>query len=108
MKKGDVVLCADKVGDFTSKPRPVVVVQNSAYIADKESVIVCPVSSVLIDNDLILSVEPSSDNGLKSKSVIRADLITTIKKSRVGRQIGVLGAADMLRLNEIMRNWLNL
>lgn len=108
MKKGDIVLCADKAGDFTSKPRPVVVVQNSAYIPNKESLIVCPVSGAIVDNDLVMAVDPSPENGLKSVSIIRADLITTVKAFRVGKKIGELSASDMLRLNEILRNWLNL
>lgn len=108
MKKGDIVLCADKTGDFTSKPRPVVIMQNTAYIPNKESLIVCPVSSALVDHDLVMSVTPSPDNGLKSKSTIRPDLITTVKKARIGKKVGALSSADMLRLNEITRDWLNL
>jgi mRNA interferase MazF len=108
LKKGDIVLCADKSGDFTSKPRPVVVVQNSAYIPNKESLIVCPVSGVIVDNNLVMTVSPSLENGLKSESIIRADLITTVKVFRVGKKIGELSASDLLRLNEILKNWLNL
>lgn len=102
------MLCADKAGEFTSKPRPVVVMQNTSYINSKGTVIVCPVSTVLVGVDLVLSLEPSPENGLKLKSVVRADLITTVRKARLGEKIGAINAVDVLRMNEIMRDWLNL
>ena len=108
MKKGDIVLCADKVGDYTSKPRPAVIVQNNAYITGKESVIVCPISSVLIDDELVIKLLPSDRNGLLDECVIRADKISAVKKTRIGKRIGALSAEEMRRLDGIMRTWLNL
>ena len=108
MKKGDIVLCADKASDFTSKPRPAVVVQNTAYIAGKESVIVCPISTVLLDDELAMKLLPTDRNGLHDICVIRADKLSAVKKSRVGKRIGALTNEEMRRLDEVMRIWLNL
>jgi len=41
-QRGDIVLCADGKGDYTSKPHPVLIVQNTDYIAGMESVTVVP------------------------------------------------------------------
>lgn len=46
-KRGDIMLCADGRGDYTSKPRPVVIVQNSDYLNGLKSVTICPMTSVL-------------------------------------------------------------
>lgn len=37
-QRGDIALCADGKGDYTSKPRPVVIVQNTDYIEGMESI----------------------------------------------------------------------
>ena len=108
MNRGDLVLCADKSGEFTSKPRPVLVLQNSLYIDAKETVIVCPVSSAALDVPLALVLQPTLENGLKLTSVIRLDLITTVRKVRLGKKLGVVSPVEVMRINEILRDWLNL
>lgn len=106
MKRGDIVLCADKGADFTSKPRPVVIVQRTAYLASKDSVIVCPISTVLVDDELSLRLEPASGNGLQQVCEVRADKVSTVKKSRIGEQIGALSSEQSARLDDLLRDWL--
>lgn len=108
MKRGDIVLCADRSGDYTSKPRPVVVVQNSAYIPGIESLIVCPLSTVPIDDPLAMKLTPAPHNGLKESCTVRADKISAVKKSRIGKRIGSMAPDELRRLDEIIRAWLAL
>ena len=48
LKRGDIVLVAIK-GPYTSKLRPVVIVQASETLELMESITVCPISSVELD-----------------------------------------------------------
>ncbi len=108
MKRGDIALCADRAADFTAKPRPVLVVQKSAYLANKESIIVCPISTVLVDDELSFRIQPSAGNGLRQVCEIRADKVSTVKKSRIGECIGALTSDEMLRFDILLRDWLAL
>ena len=48
LRRGDIVYVAVK-GPYTTKPRPVVVVQATATLELMESVTVCPITSVEVD-----------------------------------------------------------
>lgn len=102
------MLCADRSGDFTGKPRPALVVQRTAYLAKKDSVIVCPLSTVLIDDALSLRIYPAATNGLKVVSDIRADLVSSVRKSRLGKHIGSLATNQMTQFDAILRDWLGI
>lgn len=106
MKRGDIVLCADRSGDFTGKPRPVLIVQKTAYLANKESVIVCPLSTVLIEDELSFRLHPSDGNGLNETSDVRADLVSAVKRSRIGKHVGALSGDEMAKIDAILRDWM--
>ena len=98
MKRGDVVTVAAS-GDY-GKPRPAVIVQTDALPAQHASVIVCQMTSDLVEApDFRISVEPSAGNGLQTRSQVMADKPVTIRRERVGRRIGSLDEADLARLN---------
>jgi mRNA interferase MazF len=98
MRRGDVVTVA-AAGDY-GKPRPAVIVQTDAFPQDHASVVVCQMTSDLVDApDFRVSVDPGPDNGLRVRSQVMADKPVTIRRERVGRLIGHLGVADMARLN---------
>jgi mRNA interferase MazF len=98
MMRGDVVAVA-AAGDY-GKPRPAVIVQTDALSADHASVVVCQMTSALADApDFRVTVEPSIENGLRATSQVMADKPVTVRRERIGRQIGRLGAADVARLN---------
>ena len=61
-KRGDIVLCADGRGDYTSKPRPVVIVQNSDYLDGLESVTICPITRVLSAASLRVRIKAGEEN----------------------------------------------
>jgi mRNA interferase MazF len=95
MRRGDVVTVAAS-GDY-GKPRPAVVVQTDAFPESHASVVVCQMTSELVDApDFRVLVEPSQANGLRTASQVMADKPVTI---RLGRPIGRLDVADLARLN---------
>ena len=98
MRRGDVVTVA-AAGDY-GKPRPAIVVQTDAFPEDHASVIVCQMTSEIVDApDFRVVVEPNVENGLRARSQIMADKPVTVRRERVGRQIGRLGEMDTARLN---------
>ncbi|TAN50381.1 MAG: type II toxin-antitoxin system PemK/MazF family toxin [Rhodospirillales bacterium] len=98
MKRGDVVTVA-ATGDY-GKPRQAVIVQTDVFPAGFASVIVCQMTTELVDApDLRLSIAPSPENGLRLPSQVMADKPVTIRKERIGQSIGHLSPADMARLN---------
>ncbi len=98
MKRGDVVTVAAS-GDY-GKPRPAVVVQTDALPAEHASVIVCQMTSEIVDaHDFRVTIEPSEQSGLRTRSQIMADKPVTIRRERVGSRIGSLDAKELARLN---------
>ena len=98
MTRGDVVVVAAP-GDY-GKPRPAVVVQSDVLPVEHPSVIVCQMTSDLLDDaDFRVTVEPGPQTGLRSRSQVMADKPVTVRRDRIGRQIGRLPPAEMTRLN---------
>ena len=86
-------------GDY-GKPRSAVIVQSDAFPESHASVIICQMSSDVVDAaDFRVTVDPSTENGLRVRSQVMADKPVTIRRERIGRQIGRLSAAEMARLN---------
>lgn len=81
-QRGDVVICVLS-GDY-GKPRPAVVVQSDLFNPTHASITVCPITTYVMDAPLFrLSVEPSSENGLKASSQIMVDKISTLKIKKI-------------------------
>jgi mRNA interferase MazF len=98
MKRGDVVTVA-AAGDY-GKPRPAVIVQTDALPVEHASVVVCQMTSDGDDApDFRVVVEPTRQNGLRTRSHVMADKPVTIRRERIGRKIGRLADADIARLN---------
>src|SRR6266513_1698492 len=98
MRRGDVVAVA-VIGDY-GKPRPAVIVQTDAFPDSHPSIVVCQMTSRLIDAaDFRVTLEPSADNGLQTRSQIMADKPVTVRRTRIGQHIGRLASEDTGRLN---------
>ena len=98
MKRGAVVTVA-ATGDY-GKPRPAVIIQTDALPTEHASVVVCQMTSDLTDApDFRVTIEPSAKNGLRARSQVMADKPVTIRRERVGQQIGYLEDKDVARLN---------
>ena len=86
-------------GDY-GKPRPAVIVQTNALPETHASVVICQMTSELVDAAAFrVTVEPSPENGLRARSQVMADKPVTIRRERIGRLVGRLGADEMNRLN---------
>ena len=107
MRRGEIWTAAGG-GDYTRKPRPVVVLQDDRFDA-MDSITVCPLTTDPDDLPLFrILIEPNARNGLDGASSIMADKVTTVRRSRLGTPAGRLDAEDMTRLNRAVLNFLGL
>jgi mRNA interferase MazF len=98
MRRGDVVTVA-ATGDY-GKPRPAVIVQTDALPPEYASVVVCQMTSECSDApDFRVTIDPTEANGLRVRSQVMADKPVTIRRERIGRQVGHLDDNDIGRLN---------
>ena len=108
LKRGDIVLCADGRGDYTSKPRPVVIVQNSDYLDGLESVTICPMTSVLSAASVRVRIKANAATGIKEPSDVETDKITTVRVSRLSTKVGEIADKELVKINHALRIWLDL
>lgn len=98
MRRGDVVIVA-ATGDY-GKPRPAVIVQTDAFPDTHASVVVCQMTSDIVDApDFRVTIEPNEKNGLRIRSQVMADKPVTIRRERIGQFVGRLADAEIGRLN---------
>lgn len=97
MSRGDLVIVAAP-GDY-GKPRPAVIVQSNAIPENHASVVICPMTSELVEADFRITIEPGPDTGLQVRSQVMADKPVTVRRERIGQRIGRVGAVEMTRLN---------
>lgn len=96
-RRGDVVIVAAP-GDY-GKPRPAVIIQSDAFPDSRASIIVCQMTSEVAEADFRVTIGAGAETGLRERLQIMADKPVTIRRERIGRTIGRLGAADIARLN---------
>ena len=107
MKRGELWTAAGG-SDFLSKPRPVLIVHSDEH-ASVDSSTVCLLSSEVSEASVIRpQIEPSGENGLLVRSVVRGDTITTVSSTRLGRRIGRVSTNDMARVERAMIHFLGL
>ena len=106
--RGDIVTIADRGGEFTGKPRPAIVLQSDLF-ADSPTVAVLPITSQPTDAPL-LRVPLGSDErtGLAVPSWAQIELLTTVRRRRVGGRIGGADDATMLAINRALAVYLGL
>ncbi len=101
MKRGELWVAAGG-GDYTGKPRPVVIVQDDRFEATG-SVTVCALTSDPTDAPLFrILLSPDSENGLHEDSRVMVDKITTVRREHLSRLIGSLSVTDMRRIDRAM------
>lgn len=94
--------------DYAGKPRPAVILQVDAY-EYLESVTICPFTTDDRGSEIVrVLVQPGSGNGLKLPSKLMADKITTLPKSRLGKNLGALDPEDIRRLETAVITFLGL
>ena len=105
-QRGDVVVCV-LAGDY-GKPRPAVVVQSDLFNSTHASVTVCPVTSEKATAPLFRLPLRAGRHGLRQSSWIMTDKITSIRRERITRKIGVLETSEIRTLDEALQRWLGL
>ena len=100
MRRGDVVLIADRsAGDYAGKPRPAVIVQSDLFDGT-DSLVVCPLTTQQRDAQLLrIPVLPSPELRLQQQSWVMVDKLTAVRRDRVGDLVGRPTDEELLALN---------
>ena len=107
LKRGEI-WTAVGTGEYAGKPRPVVVIQDDRFDATA-SVTVCPFTSAEVEAPLLrLQVEPDAGNGLAVASRLMVDKVVTVPRERMGKRVGRLSQADIVRLDRSLLTFLGL
>ena len=107
MRRGEVWTVAGGP-DYAGKPRPVVIVQDDSFDATG-SITICAFTTDPTEAPLFrVEIQPDERNGLRSSCRLMVDKITTVPKTKLGRQIGRLDDEDLVRLNQAMLVFLGL
>lgn len=106
MKRCDIITVTIK-GDY-GKPRPALILQSDLF-NKHPSITIAPVTSELRNTPLFrYTLEPNEENGLKKKSQIMIDKITTIKTDRAGEVIGHVNLKQTTEINRLIAVWLGI
>ncbi|MDN3274120.1 type II toxin-antitoxin system PemK/MazF family toxin [Frankia sp. RB7] len=107
MKRGDIwTLAGGK--DYAGKPRPVVIIQDDGFDT-ANSVTVCAFTTNETEAPLFrLPVDQTERNGLRVRSHLMVDKITTVPRSKIGKFVGRLDDEDLLRLSRALLVFLGL
>ncbi len=73
--------------------------QSNAIPESHASIVICPMTSELVEADFRITIEPGPQTGLRVRSQVMADKPVTIRRERIAQRIGQLGDADIARLN---------
>jgi mRNA interferase MazF len=93
---GAIVTAAS--GPYSSKPRPVLVVQNP-LLTTGDSVVVIPFTSAPNDSiTLRLAVEPTVANGLDRPCFLEIDKVSAIRADTLGAPVGHLDPAALVEV----------
>jgi mRNA interferase MazF len=93
--RGDLVLVALQ-GDY-GKPRPAVILQNDLITAEEsDSIVVCPMTSEVSGmREFRVLVEPTPENGLRSRSEVMVEKLAGVPRRRIREVIGRLDAEGL-------------
>ncbi len=105
INRGDIVI-AILPGDY-GKGRPALVVQSNVFNVTHASIVVCPVTSHLVDAPLFrVQLQPSAGTGLRALSQVMVDKMMAIKRQRIAQVIGHVNGASMRRIDRSLQIWL--
>ncbi len=76
------------------KPRPALVVQSD-LLEELDSVVLCPLTSVLRNAAFRVTVEPNPANGLRALSQVMVDKLSTLPRANVTEPFGHLDEERM-------------
>ena len=98
MKRGEIWTVAGGAA-YAGKPRPAVIVQDDRFDAN-DSIVMCPLTTDPTPAPIFrLSVQPSTQSGLRSACHVMVDKLTAVPRRRLGRSVGSLTAGEMKAVN---------
>lgn len=101
MNRGELYTAAAR-GTYTSKPRPVVIVQDDRFDATA-SVTVCPLTTDPTEAPLLRIPVPTEEgNGLSVDTTLMVDKLTTMRRENLHQRLGRLDDEIMLRLSRAL------
>ncbi|MGH6787957.1 MAG: type II toxin-antitoxin system PemK/MazF family toxin [Novosphingobium sp.] len=101
MRRGEIWTQAGGAG-YAGKPRPALIVQSD-LLTETDSVVTCLFTTQ--GNAAIPSrvgFAASEGNGLNEDSDLMADKVMAIPRSKLGRRLGAIGAAEMARVEQAL------
>ncbi|MBO0906453.1 type II toxin-antitoxin system PemK/MazF family toxin [Jiella sonneratiae] len=107
MKRGDVFTVSTR--GAAGKPRPAVILMADEFIRTNRPVILCPLTSDLIDAPLArVRIQPSAINGLRLVSDAMLERLGVALPREVGDRIGSLERGDLDHIDAALINILGL
>jgi mRNA interferase MazF len=82
ISRGDVVIVAAP-GDYW-QPRPAVILQSNAISESDSSVVICQMTSELVEANFRTTIEPGPETGLRVRSRATSDQAVTIRRELIG------------------------
>lgn len=101
MRRGDIVLAAVS-GDY-GKPRPFVIVQDSAISNVVDSVLACPLTSDVKNAAFRVILDAGADTGLQVRSEVMVEKLISFRQDRVRAVIGRISTREAVALDEALR-----
>ncbi len=100
MRRGDIVVIADRDGgDYSGKPRPAVVVQSDVF-AETGSIVVCLLTTQETGAPLLrIPVMAGEASGLQRPSRIAVEKLVSVRRERIGQHLGRLADDELVALN---------
>lgn len=106
MKRGEIWTVS--ASGYAGKPRRAVIIQDDLFEATT-SVTICAVTSDPTDAPILrVPIEPDASNGIRARSRVMVDKITTVPRARVGNRVGRLSDDDLTRLDRAILVFLGL
>ena len=100
--RGDIVTVADRGGEFTGKPRPAIVLQADLF-AEAATIVIVPISTVPADAPLLrIPLRPGEATGLAAPCWAQLDLVTAVRRRRIGPRIGRVDDATLITINRAL------
>lgn len=108
MRRGDIIRAVGR-GDFSSKPRPSLIVQADLFNAHHPSLTVCPITSHVAGDALYrIPIARTAMNGLDRDSEIEIDRMQAIWLYRARGVIGHSSDMVMDAVDQALKLWLDL
>lgn len=105
VRRGDIFYAdlGHTVGSEQRGTRPVLIIQNDIGNRHSPTVIVAALTSKVNKRRLPTHVEVNVDCGLKEKSLIMFEQITTIDRQRLRDYVGTVGDATIAEINTAIK-----